>query len=71
MRPRDQLRGILLHHGWGAPEVDFMLDAFAHELAERQRAWIDSRSDLPWWTGEIPDLIDPKAQGASTEGDNS
>lgn len=46
-----------------------VLDQHAHELAERQRAWIENRSDMPWWADQIPDVIDPKAQRASTEGD--
>lgn len=46
-----------------------LLDDYAHELAERQRAWIDGRSDMPWWVDQIPDVIDPKVQCAATEGD--
>lgn len=46
-----------------------VLDQHAHELAEKQRAWIGSQSDMPWWAGQVPDVIDPKAQRANTEGD--
>lgn len=70
MRAREQLRNVLLHHGWHAPEVDMMLDAFAHELAEQQRAWIEACTGMPWWADQIPDVIDPKAQHA-TEGGKS
>jgi len=52
-----------------------LIDAFAHDLAEQQRAHADT---LECYNGalydgqqldELPDLIDPKARRAATEGD--
>lgn len=43
-----------------------MLDEYAHELAEQQRAWIADRTDMPWWADEIPAVIDPQAQRRPT-----
>jgi hypothetical protein len=52
-----------------------VLEQHAHELAEQQRAHADA---MECYNGalydggqlhSLPDLIDPKAQGASTEGD--
>jgi hypothetical protein len=52
-----------------------LLDEYAHELAEQQRAHADTLEcyDGALYDGDqlysLPDLIDPKAQRASTEGD--
>ena len=77
MKARDQLRNVLLHHGWQAEQVDPMLDAFAHELAEQQRAALPDVMDR--WLGnlhqdtisEVINLIDPLAPRAATTGDNT
>lgn len=54
-----------------------ILDKHAHELAEKQRAAVDDLFDR-WFPQvhqdaltELIDVIDPKAQRASTEGDNT
>lgn len=85
MKAREQIRGILLHHGWHAAEMDPLLDSFAHELAEDVRKDADRRAaEEVARFGRLDheselhrdgmrtaaDLIDPKAQRASTEGDN-
>lgn len=60
--PSMKLWHRLLAAGVSEDEAATLMHGYAHELAGRQRAWIDERTDMPWWAGEIPDLIDPQAQ---------
>lgn len=74
MSARDDLHEAICGDGCGVPKrcerTDGLIEAYTHELAEQIRA-----ADLEW--GRVPDmdardaadLIDPKAQRASTEGD--
>lgn len=48
--------------GWWQLEATTLMHGYAHELSDRQRAWIEGRADVPWWVDEIPDIIDPEAQ---------
>lgn len=57
----------LLALGVSEGEATELMRGYAHELAGVQREWIDERTDMPWWADQIPDVIDPQAQG-STEG---
>lgn len=59
-------------------EVNEAIDAFAHELAEQQRALADANDELDHdhhiygfskAVRQAADRIDPKAQRAATEGD--
>ena len=61
-------------------EVNEAIDAFAHELAGQQRALADANDELDHdhhryafseAVREVADVIDPKAQQAATEGDNT
>ncbi|MFJ4785176.1 hypothetical protein [Streptomyces sp. NPDC088794] len=52
----------LLAAGVSEEEATTLMHGYAHELADRQRAWIEERADMPWWVDEIPDIIDPEAQ---------
>lgn len=60
-------------------EATVLMNGYAHELAERQRKAIERFDrDDHWGTlyrpddvEGLPDLIDPRAQRASTEGDNT
>lgn len=74
MRKRQQLLGVLVSlHGWHPDQANTLIDDFAHELAEKQRAHGNAEDGEPgcWHDGvtTAADLIDPKAQRASTEGD--
>jgi hypothetical protein len=51
---------FLRSEGRPQAEVHRLIDAYAHELAEQQRAWIADRTDMPWWADEIADVIDPE-----------
>ena len=72
MNARDR---ILTYDEDNRENLSDLLDAFAHELAERQRAALPDVMDR--WFGslhqdaisEVIDLIDPQAQRAITEGD--
>lgn len=46
-----------------------LIDAYAHELAEQQREWARAGNVSTTEAYRAADLIDPKAQRASTEGD--
>ncbi|MFF9525382.1 hypothetical protein ACF1DV_25885 [Streptomyces achromogenes] len=48
----------LFESGRTSCRLDAYLDAYAHELAEKQRAVISD--DIPAWVKVIPDLIDPE-----------
>lgn len=61
-------------------EVNEAIDAFAHELAQQQRALADANDELDHdhhvygfseAVRQAADLIDPKAQRAATTGDNT
>jgi hypothetical protein len=52
----------LLAAGVSEDEATTLMHGYAHELAERQRSWIEERSDMPWWVDQIPDVIDPQEQ---------
>lgn len=66
MSARDDLLREMTHqHLYMTDErANELLDAYAHELAEQQRAWIADRTDMPWWADEIADVIDPKKSAA-------
>ncbi|MBE4788409.1 hypothetical protein [Streptomyces caniscabiei] len=68
-----RLWNALLAHGVTAEEATVLMNGYAHELAERQRAWLHAYADEP---GEMPKdqeditemigLIDPaKSKGAT------
>lgn len=63
MKARDQLRNVLLHHGWHPEQVDVMLDNFAHELAEEIRGDRDDMN-IPG-SPATPDAIDAMSYAAS------
>lgn len=72
MNKRDRLLGVLVKlHGWHPNEANILIDDFAHELAEEQRA--SGRDDYCpgidccQQHGGVADLIDPKTQRASKE----
>ena len=73
MRLWQALRG----RGVGAEEATALMNDYAHELAERQRAATDDLFELYAWTfhedafRDLIDVIDPKAQRAGTEGDTT
>ena len=79
MNAREELRREMTHnHLYMTDEqADELIDAFAHELAEQQRKSIEGFDRDDHWgvlyrpddVEGLPDLIDPKAQSASTEGD--
>jgi hypothetical protein len=60
--PSMKLWHRLLAAGVGEDEATELMHGYAHELAERQRAWIEERLDMPWWADQIPDVIDPAEQ---------
>lgn len=64
----------LVSRGVDANEATELMHGYAHELAERQRATgrdnYCSGIDCCQEHGGVTDVIDPKAQRASTEGDN-
>ncbi|MFI5992536.1 hypothetical protein ACIBAC_11870 [Streptomyces sp. NPDC051362] len=60
--PSMKLWHRLLAAGASEAEATELMHGYAHELAERQRTWIEERSDLPWWVDQIPDVIDPEEQ---------
>jgi hypothetical protein len=71
----DLFHRLVVDAGLSPHWADRQIDNFAHELAEQQRAHAD---DLDCYDGalydggqlhSLPDLIDPEAQRASTEGD--
>lgn len=67
MNARDQLLGVLTRlHGWHPDQANTLLDGFAHELAEQQRASgrdaYCSGTDCCQEHGGVADLIDPKTQ---------
>lgn len=63
MSARDRLTEALKNPGLVGlceEEAAELVDAYAHELAEQQRAWIADQTDMPWWADEIADVIDPE-----------
>ena len=67
MRGRDNLFGTLVHlHGWHPDQANKLIDDFAHDLAEQQRAVLDGifdRYDRTFHQDSFTDLIaviDPK-----------
>ena len=71
MRGRDNLFGTLVSlHGWHPDQANELIDAFAHELAEQQRAALDdlfNRYERTFHQDAFTDLIaviDPKEQRA-------
>ncbi|WP_143661142.1 hypothetical protein [Streptomyces sp. M41(2017)] len=52
----------LLAAGVSEDEARTLMNGYAHELAGRQRTWIEARTDMPWWVDQIPDVIDPDEQ---------
>lgn len=71
MNARDQLLGTLVKlHGWHPNEVNTLIDDFAHELAEQQRAsgkdTYCSGIDCCQEHGGVADLIDPEVQRTNT-----
>jgi hypothetical protein len=69
MSARDALMGALWDN-YTMAEKNAFIDAFAHELAEKQRAAAKSEFDRDVYidelsmqfTGKVIDLIDPEAQ---------
>ncbi|MFI5473221.1 hypothetical protein ACIA6D_23645 [Streptomyces cacaoi] len=63
----------LLDSGASADEAAELMNGYAHGIAERQRAYSNAEPGEPgcWHDGvnAAANLIDPKAQSASTEGD--
>lgn len=66
MSARDTLVAYLRQAGLSTPRAEANLDAFAHELAEEQRAFVKeegvSTGDDPYivGVGDVIDLIDPQ-----------
>jgi hypothetical protein len=78
---RDQFIDVLRSRGMLRPGEEWVVDAnlaaYAHELAEQQRKAIEGFDHDDHWgvlyrpddVEGLPDLIDPKAQRASSKGD--
>lgn len=73
MSARDALVAYLRQAGLSTPRAEANLDAFAHELAEEQRAFVReegvSTGDDPYIVGvsDVIDLIDPQVGPAQPD----
>ncbi|MFF5973692.1 hypothetical protein ACFY7C_19405 [Streptomyces sp. NPDC012769] len=61
MTARDQLKSALCRCDQDPCYSDTIIDAFAHELAEKQRAYMED-TDGDWDGYDITNLIDPCCQ---------
>jgi len=74
MSARDALVAYLRQAGLSTPRAEANLDAFAHELAEEQRAFVKEEGvptgDDPYIVGvsDVIDLIDPHVDPARPDG---